>query len=657
MEQSHISHARTVLFLCKCGGNISNNVDFDELVAWAKRAHGADAVAVSNLLCAPRGKQFFQKVLDRYPHCEHIVVAACSPKMHEKTFQDLAEAKGLNLGRVQMANIREHCAWVTTDSKQATEKARALIRAALQRSRFSGDLEQRSVAANTDVLVIGGGLAGIQAARTLARAGRKVYLVEKDISIGGTIIRTEEVAPSMECAPCLLAPLISEVRDDPNIEVIANAEVQEILGFFGNFSARILKRARSVRDNCIGCEECFQVCPVSVPSEFQLGLGERKAIHTLFPGSLPAAAAIDREHCLHFQGQECAACVEVCPFQSINFEDEDQEIRIPVGAVLLACGARVPDLAAFPRLGYGTLPQVYSLAEFERLAASNGPGGGTVQLRDGSQPRDVAVIHCAGSLHGGGLDYCSRFCCSTALKVGELLRKNDPQCLTYHVHDRLVLDGAKEEDFFRDQQQAGSCFLHCSDLDTVQVEAIPDSKRIRVRGRGFTAVEVDMVILAHGLQPAADLQQLAEILHIEQAAGGFLRRDHGILRSVGTALDGVFAVGNAAGPCTAAQATTQAQAAAGEILSMLVPGREIELETLTAHIDETRCAGCKLCIAVCPYQAISFDRERSISVINEAICRGCGTCAAACPIGAAEARHYSDAEIYAEIEGVLLETL
>lgn len=641
---------QTVVYLCNCGPNIADAMDLDAIQGWAQGLSGVTAVFRHNLLCAPDGQAFFRESLAQQKP-ERIVVAACSPKMHERTFQSLAEATGHSLADVQIANIREHCGWVTPDKAEATAKAQALIRAAVGRVRHSEPLTRRRLPVNTDVVVIGGGIAGIEAAMTAAKAGRTVTIVEKSISLGGQVIKTEEVAPPMECAPCLLAARLSALKDTPNITVLSNAEVTDVLGFCGNFTVRIHRRARAVKDNCIGCEMCFEVCPVTVKSRFHLGLGTHKAIYTLFPGSVPAAAAIDKEACRHFTDDDCEACVQVCPFASIDFQQQDEQIEVQAGSIIVATGYADGDVSRWPELGWGTVDNVYTLPEFERLAASNGPSGGQVQLRDGRPPATVAVVHCAGSLRDDGLPYCSRVCCLAALKVGDLLRKKLPAVQVYNIHNNLVFGTPREARMYAHQRQAGTVFLHCPDLNSIRVSR--NNGRIRVAGLGLTPLDVEMVVLATGIKPSPAARTLADKLHVDLDGDGFFVPDHSLLHATGTSLDGIYVAGCAAGPCDVASSVTQAQAAAGDAVSKLMPGREIELEVLTCWIDEQKCAGCKLCISVCPYKAIAFDRLKKVSVVNEAICRGCGTCAATCASGAAQARHFTDNELLAEMGGLL----
>lgn len=641
---------KTVLFLCKCGTNIANFVDMESINEWAEKRGDIDIIENHNLLCSPDGKKFFQESVTRN-NPDSIIIAACSPKMHEKTFQELAESVGKNMSAVQMANIREQCAWVTKDKAEATEKSKILINAAIKRSWLSEILERHSMEVIPDILIIGGGIAGIEAALTASKAGRKVYLVEKEISIGGSIIKTEEVAPKMECSPCLLAPRLSEIRDDPNITVIANANVTEVLGFYGNFTAKIHQKARYVDDSCIACEACFEPCPVTVENSFHLGMGTRKAIYSLFPGGVPGTAAIDKETCKHFIDGSCNTCVEECPFGSIDFDQEDKDIEIQVGAVVVATGFEPGDVSGIEELGYGKIDNVYTLPEFERLASSNGPYGGIIKLKNGEQPASAAVIHCAGSLREDGIPYCSGICCTTAGKVGDLLRKQVPDAKVVNIHNDLVFPGPRENEFYKKQLKEGTKYVNCSDLTRVKLSG--NGGGIKVEGPDFEPVMVDMVVLSTGIKPSIGTKELAEMLNIELEKTGFFTPDHILIHATGSSLDGIYIAGCAAGPCDVATSVTRAQATMGDALSKLIPGREIELEMMTTVIDEDKCGGCKLCIMVCPYRAIYYDEEKKVSVVNEGICRGCGTCAAACPSGAAKAKHYTDAQIYAEIGGLI----
>jgi len=642
----------SAVFLCRCGGNVSDHLDLEALEAWVREQEGVGSVGIHDYLCAPTGKEYVAQTL-RETGAEHAVVAACSPRLHQKTFEDCAAEAGLNGGRICMANIREHCAWVTPDPAEAQQKARRLVKAALRRVPLNVELVRPRMEVRTDVAVIGGGIAGIEAALQAAEAGRKVTLVEKEISLGGEMIKVEELAPLGECSPCLLAPRLSEVREHPDITVVSGATVTDILGFSGNFTVVARRKARYVTDACIGCEGCFEPCPVSIASPFHLGMGERKAIHTLFPGSEPLAAAIDDQSCLHFQGEECTACVENCPFEAIDFAQTDETVEIPCGAVVLAIGAEVHVPSDLARLGWDGRRNVLTHAEMERLAASNGPTGKALRGRDGSEPSSVAILHCAGSLCEGGLGYCSGVCCVNALGAAETIHHLLPEAVVWNVHDRLVLPGAAAEHLHAKVQAQGARLVRCLDLERVRVEDLPDG-RLAVRlPDGQADLEVDMVVLATGLKPGASTRAFAERLNLDLDANGFFKSDHAVLNPTGSVVEGIHVAGSCLRPAHAPESIVMAQAAVGRILSRMVPGRTVELEALVSRIDPARCSGCRLCVSSCPYKAIGWNAEDRVSVVNEALCRGCGTCASTCPSSAIESVQFTDAQILEEVKGVL----
>jgi heterodisulfide reductase subunit A len=637
------------VFLCKCGTNIAGAVDMEALADWTKGQEETAWVHSHELLCSPDGQQYLRDVI-KSEACDSVVIAACSPKMHEKTFRDAAGER-FNCAHVNMVNIREQAAWVTPDAAEALEKAKALILGGLRRAQRHEDLTLQSMECLTDVVIIGGGIAAVETALMLARAGRKVVIVEKDISLGGNVIKTEEVAPAMECAPCLLAPRLSELRDNKNITVVTNAEVTDVLGFFGNFTVKALRRARSVTPSCIGCEACFEVCPVSVPSSFHLGMGNRKAVYTAFPGSVPAAAVIDRTACLHFTDGSCSACKDACPFGAIDFDDKDEHLEFSAGAVVLATGGSDPDVSKLYDVKPYPAGTILTMPQFERLASSNGPTGGEIRKGDGSPVKSIAVLHCAGSLREDGLPYCSGICCMNAFKAGDLFRKKVGGGSVTNIHDRLVVTGPAQQHFFHEQKDGGTKFIATTRLTEVALRE--RNGKVLVTVPEHAPFEVDMVVLSTGMGPSESAAEIAGITAIDRNRSGFYRAGHSLLQATGSSLDGIYIAGACASPCDVSTAITRGQSAAGDILSKLVPGRKLDLELMTAYIDGELCAGCKLCIAVCPYKAISFDKNKAVSVVNEAICRGCGTCAATCPGSAAHARHFTNRQMVAELKGVL----
>jgi len=607
---------KTILFLCNCGTNIANFIDTGMIKKWAEENESLETVEIHNLLCSPDGKKFFSETISKLKPDE-VIIAACSPAMHEKTFRKLAEETG-----------------------------------ALKRSEYNIDLEKKSMKCMTDILVIGGGISGIESAITASKAGRKVYIVEKEISIGGSVIKSEEIAPPMQCAPCLLAPILSQVRDDPNINVITNASVKEVKGFSGNFTVNIEKKARFVEDSCIGCEACFETCPVSTENKFHYYPGSRKAIYTLFPGSVPATAAIDSKSCKHFTDGSCEACVPLCPFNSINFNQQDEEIEINVGAIILATGFKPGDPSDIKELSYKKYENIYTTYELESMASSTGPTSGKILLKNGKVPSSVAVIHCAGSLRNDAIPYCSGICCTVASKAGELFRKQNPETKVYNIHNDLVFSTPKEHAFYLRQVENGTHYVKTSDLLSIKIEKKEESFLIK---SVESEIEAEMIILATGVEAGDDTKSLAKLLHVDTDDYGFFKTAHDLLNATASSLDGIYLAGCAAGPCDVKTSVTRGKSAAGDAISTLIPGKEIELEIMTSVIDEEKCSGCKLCIKVCPYNAIEFDNEKNVSRIIEAICRGCGTCSATCPCGASSAKHFTDEQIYAEIGGIINE--
>ncbi|MEW6067390.1 MAG: CoB--CoM heterodisulfide reductase iron-sulfur subunit A family protein [Nitrospirota bacterium] len=676
---------RTGIYICTCATNISDYLDIDDLVKFTSSLENVGYVKVHKLLCSEEGKNFLSDDISKEkPDC--VVVAACSPKEHEKTFRNILQKAGLNPYLLQIVNLREQVAWVTSDKSDATEKARAYIRAAVKRVSLHEPLEKKEIECNTDVLIMGAGPAGMEAALLLAKSGRKVYLVEKNSFIGGRVARYEEVFPKMECASCMLEPKMDEILHNENIELLTYSEVQEVMGSLGNFVGKVQKRASFVdKDKCIGCGACYEACPVKVKNEFDYNLSDRKAIYIPYAGALPNAPVIDKTNCLRFRKQElemdvskealdlglitkeeyeifkkgggdCKMCKEACPFDAVNYDDRDELIEKNVGGIIVATGFDLFDSATLPEFGYGKLPDVYTSLEFERILSQTGPTGGKILMKNSKEPKSVAVIHCVGSRDKKFRDYCSSVCCLYALKFSHLIAKKVPTAKIYNIYTDLCVPGKDNQAFLDSLKDENNIqLLHTSlplNIKTEQKGGKISLSYQDVAGKN-SEIAVDMIILCPAMIPALDTQRLAEIFLIAQGKDGFFAEVHTKLAPVSTNIEGIFIAGCSQGPKDIQNSVAQGAAAAGQILSALVPGRKLELETITAEIDENACSGCMTCIALCPYKAISIDKEKKVAVVNEVLCKGCGTCVAACPSGAAKSRHFTTQQIFAEIEEVL----
>ena len=644
------------VFICKCGENIAANTD---TAALAKEFEADDRVFMARehaLLCSEDGKKDLEREI-RDNGLTRMVVAACSPRQHEHTFRGVCRAAGMNPFLMTMANIREMCAWVADAPAGATGKARAMIRGAVERVLRQEAIEQPTMDVNADALVVGAGVAGLSAALLLAQKGRQVTLVEKSPCVGGMTVRYEDVFPNMDCAPCMLEPIMDDVLHHERIKVLTCAEVADVKGFLGNFIVTVNARARRIEpDLCFGCAECYAPCPVSVPNEFNQCMDQRKAVYQPFPGSLPNVPLIDTEACVRFtENKDCTACRDACAFGAVNYDQEDRIIECKAGAVVLAAGMTVGDQDKLADLGLGKIDGVYSSLELERLISSTGPTEGDIKLRNGKAPQSVAFIHCAGSRIKQGLNYCSGVCCMEALKLDHLLAHKLGKIQSTHYYRDLNLSGKKAQEFCDEIVESGAALVRVADPNALRVSADGDAvavTRTDAHGKDITE-KFDMVVLAAGVAPGPDTSDLSRLFQVDCDAKGFLREAHNRIDPVATNYEGVYIAGCASGPMDIQGAVAAGKAAAGEILSSILPGEKMELEAAAAVIDEDLCTGCLICNTLCPYKAILFDAEAGVSRVNQALCRGCGTCVAACPAGAIDNKNFSKDQILAEIAGVM----
>ncbi|MEW6363513.1 MAG: CoB--CoM heterodisulfide reductase iron-sulfur subunit A family protein [Acidobacteriota bacterium] len=647
---------RIGVYICHCGTNISDTVDIRELSAFARGLDGVSVVRECKFLCADSGQKLIQEDIAALG-LTRVVVGACSPFMHETTFRRACQAAGVNPFNVQVANIREQVSWVTPDGAQATQKSKAIVAAAVRRIAHHQDLQVKQVPVSQAVLVVGAGIAGIEAALRLAEAGRKVFLVEREPSIGGNMAKLDRTFPTLDCSACILVPKMASAAEHPNITLLTNSEIEEVSGFVGNFRVRVRQRARYVDEAlCNGCGLCVEKCPWSdILSEFDHGMGTRPAVYFPFPQAVPHVPVIDSSHCAHYQSNTCSICEKVCPTGAINYTQQDEIREIDAGAVILATGYQLFDPGRATQYGFGRWDNILTSMQFERLCHPAGPTGGRVLMKDGREPASIAILHCVGSRDVRFNRHCSRVCCTTALKIAlQARKKTGARVFSFYID--LRAQGKNCEEFYEQTQRSGVIFVHGKGTEViyrggnllVKSEDIGLGRRIMV--------PVDMVVLMVGLEPRPDATRMANLFGISGTQEGFFMEKHIKFAPVETATDGVYVAGTCVGPKDIPDSVAQGGAAAAVAIDLLDRG-VVDIVPTVAVVDPDRCSGCRLCLTDCPYQAIGRVQhgERMVAEVNEVLCKSCGSCAATCPSGAITQLGFTNAQLFAEIEGALSE--
>ena len=417
------------------------------------------------------------------------------------------------------------------------------------------------------VLVLGAGIAGLQASLRLGDAGVKVHLVERESLIGGQTIKYEEVYPNMECATCMVSPIQQDVLQHKNIELYLISKMEKLEGSRGKFSATITKRAGYVSHSaCIGCGACYEPCPVSLDNTFEESMSQKKAIHVPCPGALPNVPVIDPAHCLRLNGKdpECKACQEACVFEAVDFSQQDETIKLEVSAVIVATGFDMFETASINSLGHGKIPNVYTAMEFERLYAQNGPTEGELVLRDGGRDlKTVGIIHCAGRDEQG---YCSGVCCMNSIKFANFLKHKNSDMKIHQFYKDLCIPGKTQQKFYEKIKNKDVSFVQ---YENIQVKKQNGTALIEYSdGNGNEQTfPADMVILSEAMVPAKGAAEIAEILGIAQDDRGFFATNNNLLSPVTTEKEGIYVVGCAEGPKDIPESIAQAEAAVGNILS------------------------------------------------------------------------------------------
>ncbi|HEY4674487.1 MAG TPA: CoB--CoM heterodisulfide reductase iron-sulfur subunit A family protein [Candidatus Bathyarchaeia archaeon] len=648
---------RIGVFVCQCGSHIASVIDVEDLTKYAKTLPNVVYAENMNHPCSRQGQAEIIAAIKKQ-RLNRIVVAGCSPRLYEPTFQRCVSQAGLNPFLFEMANIREFSSYCHQNTpKEATEKAKDIAKMAVAKARLIKPLKPVELPVVKKAMVIGGGIAGINAALDLADMGFKVYLVEKTETIGGHMALLDKTFPTLDCSICIEGPKMVDVGRHPNIEIISFADILKVDGHVGNFTVKIRKNPRYVlAANCTGCGECRDACPIEYPNPSDMKLGVRKAISVPFDQAVPLIYTINKDYCI-----ECYKCVDACGArQAINFDQKPEEVEVNVGAIIVAIGYAMNNPEDMECYGYGKYENVFTALEFERLILAAGPTGGKViRASDGQKPHSVAFIQCVGSRDINKYEYCSGFCCMYTLKHTVMLKEKYKDAIQVYVFYNDMRSNFKGyEEFFNRAQKSGVNFIRVK-LENRRITEDPKTKNLTVYAETEDGepvkAEAEMVILANAAVPAKTAVDLAKILNIPLSKDGFFAECQPKIRPTDVEVPGIFLAGACQGLKDIPYSVAQGSGAAAQAATVLSKGTWI-VEPIVAQVNEELCSGCRICGFACSYNAIDFEKvgEKELAKVNDGLCRGCGICGSACPMDAITMPHYTDEQIVAQVRSVLL---
>ncbi len=658
---------RIGVFICWCGSNISATVDVVKVAEVMKNEPGVVFSANYQYMCSENGQQLIKQAIKEH-NLTGIVVGSCSPRMHEATFRKTAEAAGLNPYMVEIANIREHCSWIHKDMDEATEKAIVLVRTAIAKVKLNAPLMAGESPVIKRALVIGGGIAGIQAALDIADAGFEVDIVEKNATIGGRMAQLDKTFPTLDCSACILTPKMVDCAQHEKIDILSYAEVEDVKGFVGNFNVKIRRKARYVDETkCTGCKVCMEKCPSKKGlNTFNMGLNTRPAIHIPFAQAIPNVAVIDPEQCIKLKTGKCGICQKFCGAGAIDYEQKDTYIERQYGAIVVATGFKPIGLENFNEYGYMDNKDVITSLELERLMNAAGPTNG-VLLRpsDGEHPKTITFIQCVGSrdTSGCGKPYCSKICCMYTAKHAMLIREKYPDTVVKVFYIDVRTPGKNYDEFFRRAvEQYGVEYIK-----GMVGKVYNENGKLMVQGSNLidneqVTIESDLVVLAAAIEPEPSVRKIATLLTASIDTNNFLTESHAKLRPVESPTAGVYLAGVCQGPKDIPETVSQASACAAKVIGLLVKDK-LKTNPCVAQADEMMCNGCSQCANVCAYGAITYvDKEfrlgggktevRRVASVNPAVCQGCGACTVTCPSGAMDLKGFSSKQIMSEVEAI-----
>ena len=656
---------RIGVFICHCGSNIAATVDCAKVAEAASTFPGVIYSADYKYMCSEPGQEFIKDAIKRYD-LNAIVVASCTPRMHEPTFRKTLASGGLNPYMFEMTNLREQCSWVHADIAKATEKAIDLVKMSAAKVNRNEALYSTTIPVHKKALVIGAGIAGMQAALDIADAGHQVVLVDREPTIGGKMPMLDKTFPTMDCSACISTPKMVEAAQHPNIELMAYSEVVEVDGFIGNFTVKIRQKAKYVdHHKCTGCGLCETKCPQKVPNEYDLGLGTRACIYKPFAQAVPNKPVIDPQNCRKLVSGKCGLCAKICPTGAVNYEDTEAYITDTFGAIVMATGYDLYKWEeVYGEYGYGKFADVVTALHFERMVNASGPTSGKIKRpSDGKEPKSVVFIKCVGSREPAKAKrYCSRACCMYTAKHAHQVLDKIPDANVYVFYMDVRTPGKGYDEFYEATLKDGAYYLRGRVSKIYQ-----EGDKLIVKGEDSLSgkqvqVAADMVVLATAMVPSAGSRELAQTVGFLPDLDGWYQEAHPKLRPVETPTAGVFLAGACQGPKDIPDTVAQAGAAAAKVCGLLSKSH-LETNPMTAKSNPSVCSGCGMCIPVCPYKAIQLtsfaDRDhhgnriiRNIASVNSGLCQGCGACTVTCRPGAIDLQGFKNDQILEEVDAL-----
>lgn len=643
-------HPRIGVYVCHCGGNISDYVDVKKVADEIGKEE--NVVVAKDVMFACSDSAQNEMVEDiKANKLDRLIVASCSPRLHEVTFRNVSQRAGLNPYTYYHVNIREQSSWAHTEDKEgATRKALRQVRSALAYSRLSEPLEGIKAQSTPGVLIVGGGIAGLRAAVDLADAGVAVHLVEKGPFLGGRVAQLSQVNQHGESGPEIVRRLVLEVLSRENVAVYTNSELVSVEGYVGNFDVKINMKPRYFKAPCPKITSIVQADRQDLPDEFDYGLTKRgSVIVPPYEGAYPAVPYLDKAHC----PSECLNQIaEACGAKAVDLEQKPETIRIKVGSIIVATGFD-PYEPMIGEFGFGLYKNVLTLQELHR----------SIQLGTLRDVRDVAFVYCVGSRQTPTLErpdvntYCSRYCCNATMNVSLSLIRKVKGINVYHLYRDIRTYGLNEA-LYEQASKEGAIFLKYTEENPPTVSEKNGKLVVKIKDV-LTPVDeelelpVDMVVLVTGMLPRKENQQLYSMLKIAKGKDKFLLEIHPKLKPVETAIAGVYIAGTAQAPRDISETLASAEAAASKAANIALK-KELLLEPFVAHVNPESCSLNKECLRECKYDAIEIKANAGVQKawVNSARCTGCGACVAVCPTGAIELKGLVNVQIKAMIKAM-----